>query len=205
MNKFDEAISALKGELIKEKNVLVVYLYGSVARGDFSERHSDMDLFIVLNGKNVTERIKERMNSRIMPIGLRYGVRMHPEYQGTDIKKQDQSLIEKIIEEGKIIYSAGIFNLSYKQIGLKQYIIYSYSLKNMKNRSLFSKALHGRKSWYYKGNEKVVKEYRGIADKESIILLGKGNLMIAKARQKDIEGLFNRFGVDYTIERIVYG
>ena len=205
MNKFDETISALKGELSKENDILVVYLYGSVARGDFSERHSDMDLFIVLNKRNVLERAKEKINSRIMPIGLRYGVKIHPEYQGTEIRKQDQSLIEKMIEEGKIIYSAGIFNWSYHQIGLKQYIVYLYSLKDSKNKTLFSKALHGRKSWYYKGKEKVVKEYKGIADKESIILLGKGSLMIAKDRQKDMENLFKRFNIIYYIERVVYG
>ena len=53
MNKFEETISALKGEFTKEKNILVVYLYGSVARGDFSERHSDMDLFIIINRRIV--------------------------------------------------------------------------------------------------------------------------------------------------------
>lgn len=205
MNKFDEAISALKGEFSKEKDILVVYLYGSVARGDFSERHSDMDLFIVLNKNTAPERAKERINNKIMPIGLGYGVKIHPEYQGIKIKEEDKSLIEKMIEEGRIIYSAGIFNLSYQQIGLKQYIIYSYSLKDSKNKTLFSKALHGRKSWYYKGKEKIVKEYKGIADKESIILLGKGNLMTAKDRQKDMENLFKRFNIIYHIERVVYG
>lgn len=205
MNKFEEALSALKGELTKEKDILVVYLYGSVARGDFSERHSDMDLFIILNKKTAPEKIKESINGRIMPIGLKYGVKIHPEYQGTGLRTEDQSLIEKMIEEGKIIYSAGVFNFSYKQIGLKQYIIYSYSLKNSKNKTLFSKALHGRKSWYYKGEEKIIKEYKGIADKENIILLGKGHLMAAKEKQKDMEGLFRRFDVDYKIERVVYG
>lgn len=205
MNKFEEAISELKKEFTKEKNILVVYLYGSVARGDFSERHSDMDLFIILNKKTVPEKIKERINGRIMPIGLKYGVRIHPEYQGIRLRPEDQSLIEKMIEEGKIIYSAGIFNLSYHQIGLKQYIIYSYSLKMSKNKSLFSKALHGRKAWYYKGKEKIVKEYKGVADKENVLMLGKGSLMVAKERQKDIENLFKMFDVEYKIERVVYG
>lgn len=204
MNKFEETLNELKKEFTGEKSILIVYLYGSVARGDFSERHSDMDLLIILNKKIANEKNRDKIENNIIPIGIRHGVKIHSEYQGTEIRKEDQTLIAKMIEEGKIIYSAGVFNFSYQQIGLRQYIVYSYSLKNLKDKSLFSKALHGRKSWYHKGKEKITKEYKGIADKESIISLGRGYLMAAKERQKDIEGLFKRFGVDYSIERVIY-
>jgi len=205
MNKYEETLQELQKEFIREKDIIVVYLFGSVARGDFSERHSDMDLFIVINKKNLSEKLKEKINSRILPLGTAHGVRIHPEYQGIKIKAEDQSLVRKMIEEGKIIYSSGVFNFLHDQIGLKQYIIYSYSLKKSKNKTLFSKAVHGRKSWYYSGKEKIVKEYKGIADKEDIIPLGRGDIMVAKKRQKDIEILFKRFNIDYQIKRIVYG
>ena len=204
MNKFEEALQALKKGFAHEKEIRVAYVYGSVARGDFSERHSDLDIFMVINKKMVTKKIEERINNIIVPLGLKYGLNVHPEYQGTDIKEEDQTLVKKIIEEGKIFYAAGVFTFTSQQVGLKQYIIYSYSLRDSKNKTMFSKALHGRRSWYYRGKKKIVKEYKGITDNEQIILLGKGCLMIAKDRQKDVEELFKRFNVVYTIVRIVY-
>ena len=205
MNKYEEALHALMDAFNREKDILVVYLYGSVARGDFSERHSDMDLFIVMNRKTVPEAMKERLSNMFMPLGMNFGVRLHLEFQGTEIQKEDQTLVAKMIEEGRIIFATGIFTYSYRQLGLRQYLVYSYSLKNSKQKTLFSKALHGRKSWYYKGKEKIVKYYEGIANKDDLIMLGKGYLLVAREKNKDIEQLFKRFEVDYTQERIMYG
>ena len=44
----------------KIKEILVVFVYGSVARGDHSQRHSDLDLFVILKRKKVTEKIKSK-------------------------------------------------------------------------------------------------------------------------------------------------
>jgi len=200
--------SLVIGELIKEfsniDKVLVVYIYGSVARGDFSLRHSDLDLFIVINEKHPPKALKQKINNKIIPIGLKFGARVHPEYQGLIISKEDYTLIKKMIEEGKIIYSAGIFNLMNNQIGLKQYIIYEFSSDKSKRKSYFSKILHGKRSWYYKGKEKITKEYPGIIDNESIISLGRGALLVIKEKQKIIEELFKEFEIDYKIKRVIY-
>ena len=59
--------------------------------------------------------------------------------------------------------------MGYEQIGLKQFILYEYHLQNCKRKTMFSKTLHGRKSWYLKKGKKVVKKYPGIADNEEII------------------------------------
>ncbi len=203
--KFDRTLSLLKKQFSKHKEILVVYLYGSVARGDFSERHSDLDLFVVINKDNLPENLKKKLNSVLVPLGLEFGVKVHIEYQGLKISKEDQTLIAKMIEEGRIIYSSGVFSFSNHQLGLRQFIIYSYSLKDSKSKTMFSKTLHGRTSWYYNGKKKIVKKYEGIADHDEIIVLGNGYMMVSKNRQKDIETFFNMFGAVYAIERIVYG
>ena len=204
-NKFEAAIDKLMDEFPKHKEILAVYIYGSVARGDYSLRHSDLDLFIILNKKRAPEKLKEQITERIISISSEFGVKAHPEFQDSEIKQEDQTLLRKIIEEGKCIYSSGVFVLAGEQLGLKQYIIYEYSLKDSPQKSYFSKALHGRKSWYYQGNKKIIKEYKGIIDSKSIIALGKGVLLAAKEKQKDIELLFNNFKVNYKIIRLVYG
>ncbi len=205
MNKYELTLKELvESTFPKIKEILVVFLYGSVSRGDFSLRHSDLDLFIVLKKKKINELMKEKYDEIIIPKGYKYGVKVHPEYQSIEITYEDQTLVQKMIEEGKIIYSTGVFSFNHQLIGLKQYIIYDFSLKDAKNKTMFSKVLHGRKSWYFKNKEKVVKEYKGLIDKKNIIELGKGTLMVSKEKQKDLVHIFENFGVKYEFKRLVY-
>jgi len=205
MNKYELTIKELvESAFPKIKEILVVFLYGSVSRGDFSLRHSDLDLFIVLKKKKITEAMKEKYDDIIIPKGYKYGAKIHPEYQSVDITYEDQTLVQKIIEEGKIIYSTGVFSFNHQLMGLKQYIIYDFSLKDAENKTMFSKVLHGRKSWYFRNKEKVVKEYKGLIDKKNIIELGKGTLMVSKEKQKDLVQVFESFKVKYEFKRMVY-
>jgi len=201
---FESAIEDVKIAFSEFKEVLVVILYGSVARGDFSRRHSDLDLFVVVNKKKVDDKLKNKIDDKIASICFKHAVRAHLEFQGLTITHDDQTLVAKMIEEGKVIYSSGIWVFNNELIGLKQYILYSFSAKDSKKRTLFSKVLHGKKSWYYKGKEKIVKEYHGIIDNETIILIGKGGLLVSKTKQKDMEYTFNKFDIKYKIKRIVY-
>lgn len=202
-NKFELTIELLQNTFLQIKEIVIVYAYGSVARGDYSLRHSDLDLFIILK-KERNKRLEEKMTNILIPIGLRFGVQIQIEYMGKIIKEEDHSLLRKMIEEGKPIYASGSFVIDGLQLGLRQFLIYSYSLKNNKKKSYFSKILHGRKSWYYTKGKKIVKEYQGIIDDRDIIEMGRGTIMIAKEKQKDILHLFQEFEVDFHLKKIVY-
>lgn len=204
MNKFEATLQKLQGFFPDIHQILMVFLFGSVARGDFSLRHSDLDLFIILKTKLVSEEMKEKLDKLILPIGYKEGVKIQAEYQGLKILHEDRTLVRKMIQEGKIIYSIGVFTFDYQQVGLQQYLIYDFSLKNAINPTMFSKVLHGRKSWYWKGKEKVVKEYKGIIDREHFLELGKGVMMVLKSREKELKNIFERFKVEYKLKKIVY-
>jgi len=201
---FESAIDDIKIAFSDFKEVLIVILYGSVARGDFSRRHSDLDLLVVINKKNVDDKLKRKIDDKISKICSKYAVRVHLEFQSIVIRDEDRTLTEKMIEEGKVIYSSGVWFFNNKSIGLKQYILYSFSTKNSDKRTLFSKALHGKKSWYYKGNKRIVKEYPGIIDNETIILTGRGGLLVNKEKKEYIEYTFKKFNIDYKVKKVVY-
>lgn len=203
-NKFDNTLSTLQDNFSMYKEIEVVYLYGSVARGDYSLRHSDLDLLIVLSC-NINKKIEEKIENMLIPLGLSHGVKVQIEFVGGKITEEDRSLLRKVIEEGKVLYAKGTVIFNHLQLGLRQFIVYSYSLKKSLQKSYFSKVLHGRKSWYYDGKKKVVKEYPGIIDNATIFELGRGALLVAKERQKDMIHVFEQFGVVYEIKRIVYG
>ncbi len=204
MNKFEITLRKLQELFPEIRQVLMVFLFGSVARGDFSLRHSDLDLFVILKKKVITEEIKEKLDKIILPVGDREGVKIQTEYQGLTILHEDRTLIRKMIEEGKIIYSTGVFTFDYQQVGLQQYAIYSFSLKNALNPTMFSKVLHGRKSWYRKGKERVIREYIGIIDGKEVIELGRGAIMVLKSREKDLKHIFEQFKTEYKLIKIVY-
>ena len=205
MNKFEKTIEQLQRLFPSLKEILVVFVYGSVARGDYSLRHSDLDLFIILKARKLSSRTRERLDKAILLVGYKEGVRIHLEYQRLTITAEDRTLVRKMIEEGKIIYSAGTFTFDYHLIGLQQYLIYEFTLKKSPNPTMFSKVLHGRKSWYWKGEEKVIKIYPGIIDNKDIMELGRSALMVRKNREKEMRTIFENFGVEYKLKKIVYG
>lgn len=204
MDKFKKTLDELNRKFTEIKEIAIAILYGSVARGNYSLRHSDLDLFLILNKKEATEAVKNKINDKIMPIGSRNGVKIHIEYQGSNIKGEDQTLIEKMIEEGKVIYSKAFMIFPTDKIGLKQYIIYEFHSDKPQIKTRIAQILRGRKSWYFKNKKKIVKSYKGIADDKNIILIGKGAVMVAKDKQKDMVEMFERLGIDYKIKKIIY-
>ena len=204
MVEFEKTIKELQPMYMEFKEILIVILYGSVARGDYSKRHSDLDLLVVVKEKKPSQKLKNKIIERIDKISLRSGVDVHVEFQGLVINDDDKSLLRKMIEEGRVVYASGVWYFDGLQLGLNQYLLYTFSTKNSRKGTMFSKTIHGKKSWYYKGNKKIVKTYPGLADGNEIILLGRGTLMVDKRKQKDMIRTFQNFGIQYTQKKIIY-
>lgn len=198
LNKFQSIIPEIIDAFSSFKEVLSVILYGSVSRGDYSDRHSDMDLFVVINRKIVNSRLKESIEKKISSIGIKNGVNIHLEFQPILISEDDHTLLRKIIEEGKVIYSNGMWVVSFGKLGLSMYKLCEYSTESaeQKTRTNLTQILHGRK--LPKGN------IQGIIDNETIISVGRGALIIRADRTKEIETLFARINVPLRTNRIIF-
>jgi len=202
MDKFKLTLEELKLKFSEFEKINAVFVYGSVAREDYSERHSDLDLLIFLDKRN--KNLEGGISKLLMGVGIKYNVRVHIEYLSKDIKEEDKSLIKKILEEGKLLYSDGLLIISNKKIGLNPYYLCVYKIKDRNKQVKLSQILHGRKSWYYKGKEKIVKEYKGIIDNEKIIEAGRGALLISLDKKKDINLLFENLDIKYNIKKLVF-
>ena len=95
LEEFKKEIKKLYGERLKQ-----IILYGSYARGDFTEG-SDIDLLIVLRGKVVPGREIDRMIDIITEINLKYGVliSVYPVSE-EDYKKVNSPLLINVRREG---------------------------------------------------------------------------------------------------------
>jgi len=188
MNKIELALGDVK-KLGKIKEVFAIILYGSVARGDYSLRHSDIDILIVL-----TEDVRKKIDKRIDELNVKHRVKIHPEYQ-IKVSSEDHTLLWKMFEEGQVLFSKGIWFMDKEGLGLSAFRLYRFDTSSLDkvSRVMMSRALHGRTG------------FKGMIDDVSIIDSGKGGLLVHKNKWKDIEAFFSRFKVQYKIEKTVYG
>lgn len=95
LEEFKKEIEKLYGDRLKQ-----IILYGSHARGDFTEE-SDIDLLIVLKGKVVPGKEIDRMIDIITEINLKYGVltSVYP-ISEEDYKKVNSPLLINVRREG---------------------------------------------------------------------------------------------------------
>ncbi|TKJ16966.1 hypothetical protein CEE44_00315 [Candidatus Woesearchaeota archaeon B3_Woes] len=204
MNKFEKAINDVRQKYLHHDKILKIILYGSVARGDYSLRHSDLDLFIVVDQIKPQKTFTKKLEDELERIGIKYGVKIHPEFQGRKTTVEDHTLLQKLLLEGKIIvdnYTRILFNLD--ALGLKPYYIYEYNAYKSKKRTLFSKLLHGKKVKYKKKGKDVLVEYKGIIDKKNIYVLGRNVLMVKASFNDDMIQIFNNFDVKYNLKETV--
>lgn len=180
MNKIEEAVDEIKKRLSKIKSVFAVILYGSVARGDYSVRHSDIDILII--GLNVDKIIDE--------INIKFRVNIHAEYQDFPVKGEDQTLLCKMFEEGKVLFSKGLLFIDKNALGLTAFRLYRFDTSplDMVNRVIMSRALHSY-----------------VIDDVSVVSSGRGGLLVRKDKFKDIVSFFDRFKVKYKVVRTLYG
>lgn len=201
MDKFQISVKEIKIELKQFKEIKRAVLYGSVARGDYSLRHSDLDLFIFLFQKKPLEKTKNKIFKILNKIGLKNGIKIQPEFQGEEIEEKDHTLLVKLIEEGKVIIDNEKEEKPF--FGLKSYYIYEYNASKSPQPSLFSKILNGKKVSYFKEGRKVTKYYKGLVDGRRIIKIGDA-LIVEKKEDPYIKILFNRFKIDATFKKLVF-
>jgi len=172
--QFEETVIKIERELRKIKKVNAVVLFGSFARGDYSVRHSDMDIMVFLDEEKKDSKIEEKILKKIIGINIGKLVSIHTLFQYTRIKAEDRSLLLTIAEEGKTLFSKNSIIISKNILGLKSLYLIIFDSKGvdqiMKNK--LQRFLHG---YTIKG-----KKYKGIVDNEKVISAGKAAIIVPK-------------------------
>jgi predicted nucleotidyltransferase len=101
---FDKIISRFFGKL-GTKNVKAVILFGSFARGDFTEK-SDIDVLFITDNKT---ELKKRVDSLAEEFLKEYDVDIMPVYftekEFKERKEKFDKLVVNVLNEGKIYFS----------------------------------------------------------------------------------------------------
>ena len=153
--------------LSKVKEVKVIMLYGSFARGEYTSR-SDIDIFVIIS-KNVKEQIEEKVIELENIVNKRIQPTIRTEKQ---IKSMDSGLLQNIFQEGKILFLREYFD------------IYKFDISNLKQnkKAEFNRELYGYKDKKY--------SYEGLIHKAKGTRLSSGSIIVPFGSKKRIEKFF---------------
>lgn len=204
--KFTLALEEVINCLKKDKKVQAVILFGSMARGEISPRHSDIDMFVFIDALKSDQKLEEKLHSKAIKIGNNYKITIHLTFQYQELRKEDQSLIKKLAQEGKVLYNRNLLIISDKLLGLKPFelILFDTQKAIQLQRTKFSRFLHGATLWYKKEGKKIIKKYEGIIDNETIFGAGKSALLISSERVEKFQELAEELGIKIKSKGVFY-
>ena len=170
--QFENLKISLKKELSKFKEINAVVLFGSFARGDYSVKHSDVDIMIFIDQLERELKLEEELRKKIINLNLGKELTIHTLFQYKKLEEEDKSLILTIANEGQVLFAKKILVISNNILGLKEYFIIKFDTAKLKPviKNKLQRFLHG---YVIKG-----KRYKGIVDEEKVLSAGKGAVIV---------------------------
>lgn len=131
-----------------------IVLFGSYARGDYSVRHSDIDLYILINGiknNNFERELWRKLNK------ISTQIQIHLNFEYNELLKEGSLLRYNILKEGKILYEKNKTLFLKKDFDLEEIYLIQMDLSNLKanQKSNFKRTMTTKYKNYlikYSGN-----------------------------------------------------
>ena len=187
--QFKELVNSLEKELSKIKEINSVVLFGSFARGDYSVRHSDLDIMVFLEVEEKDQKLEEKILKKVVNLNLGKELNVHTIFQYKKVEEEDKSLMLTIAKEGKVLFSKKTIMISGEVLGLKNYYLIKFETAKVKPviKNKLQRFLHG---YIIKG-----KRYQGIVDGEKVLSAGKGAIIVPEELLKKILLFAQNIGV----------
>lgn len=173
-------LAELKNELSKIKEISAVILFGSFARGDYSFRHSDLDVMIFLDKEEKDSSLEQQIQQKIITLSIGKGISPHAVFQYKKVEEEDKSLLVTIGREGKVVFARSTIVISHNLIGLVPYVLIRFDTtgcppirKNKLQRFLYGYTVNGKK-------------YKGLVDEEKVLSAGKSAILVPEELQKKV-------------------
>jgi predicted nucleotidyltransferase len=183
-----EEIKHIATEMVNT-GVEAVVLFGSYARGDYSEG-SDIDLLVLFKTKADLEKKSTEIYGITAKSSLFFQVICM-----TLEELQSSTLLESVLRDGRILFSGQearkLLTPVYKPYAL---VTYSTANLNAKQRVVFSQRLEGRRQKEYR--------YQGLIHKLAGYKVGKGVLMVPSVNLGALAEHFEKNKIDYSIRYV---
>ena len=180
--EFTEKIKHIKG-------VLMVVLFGSVARGE-ARPDSDIDIGIIYSHNE-----KFEVMSKINPF-------KHKDIQITLIQVKDlpkeTELVGAISGEGLLLHGSPMY-IQAKKIKLEPKVLFNYDLSGLlqTDKVKFSRALYGSVSTSINNQKVYQTKTQGVTSELGIEKISKSVLLAERRKASQLTSVFKRFKVKY--------
>jgi predicted nucleotidyltransferase len=184
-----EEIQCVAKDIAGVEGVEAVVLFGSYARGDYTEG-SDIDLLALFKSKADLERGSTDVYGITGESSLFFQVICM-----TLEELQSSTLLESVLREGRVLSSNEQTRKLLTPVH-RPYALVTYSTASLKakQRVIFSQKLEGRRQKKYR--------YEGLIHKLGGYKVGKGVLMIPSSNLKALTEHFERTKIDYSIRYV---
>jgi len=175
-------------ELSKIEGIKIIFLYGSMARGEYTSR-SDIDLLILTSD----DKKQEEIQNSVIELESKIGCTIQPIIRTVNkLHDTDSGLLQNIFNEGKILYLREPEDIpSALLLKQKPHIIYSFKLNNLpqKNKVRFNRELYKQVRKNYK--------YPGLLNKLEGRKISSGCIIVPQKNKEKIEIFLNKFSIKF--------
>jgi predicted nucleotidyltransferase len=179
----------LRDEMFKFEDVKALILYGSVVRGDASEK-SDIDLLAVFASPEGKEGLLTRMNAVLRILETRYHLKISFSLK-LFTGDEDNYFLWEVASDGVVVFCRPEAVMENRK-GLKPYALISYSLTGL-DGSAKKKVL--RHLFSSKSGSRI-----DMSNKMEYI--AQSVLMLSVERSKEVVEFFEAQGVDYSLRKV---
>lgn len=129
IKKIDDLIQGCVDNLKLNKEVLSVVLFGSYARGDYSLRHSDLDLYILFSGKR-DSKVERKLWRDLNYISK--DIQVHLNFEYSFLIKEGSLLRYNVFKEGVILFEREKVIFLKDDLDLTEVLLLKLNLSSLK-------------------------------------------------------------------------
>jgi len=182
--EFKDVIFEFAKEVSSLSNVLSIFLFGSVARGE-ADKRSDVDFCVIVDNDNT-----KKISSIALDLEKKYDKNIQLVIS-RNFTKLDSYFISQLFREGILLYSRSPL-LKIKDMGFKGFALFSFSLigLNQSDKMKMKRILYGY-STTKKGKKVYKSSSKGLVLELNGLFIGRGAVMIPFEKAKIIEEIFS--------------
>lgn len=188
-HQFELLLESLKKELYKVNEINAVVLFGSFTRGDFSYRHSDIDIMVFIDKLEKDLSLEEKLLKKAIGLNLGKELSIHTLFQYRKLDEDDKSLMLTIADEGKVLFARKSIIISDSVLGMKSFFLIKFDTSNLKP------IIKNKLQRFLRGYSVKGKKYKGIVDDENVLNAGKGAIIVPQEMLKKVMLFAQSFGV----------
>lgn len=187
-----QVLKKIADTLSEVKEIKVIILYGSLARGEFASR-SDTDLLIVTS-REAKDKIEEKVIELENQIHRSIQPTIRTEKQ---LKTTDSGLLQNIFQEGRVLFLREYldFPVSFL-LEQKPFVIYKFDISNLKQsrKAKFNRELYGYRDKKY--------AYEGLTHRVNASKLSSGCIIVPFGNKRKVEEFFRKKRIKFEEIRV---